>query len=66
MVWVYPTVCPRIGIRWTREEQVDAALGEEWQQVQGITMGYTVIKKFGKHLGITSDPHAASPQVACK
>jgi len=29
MVWVYPTICPRIGIGGTREEKVDAGLREE-------------------------------------
>jgi hypothetical protein len=53
MVWVYPTIGAGIGIGWTREEKIDAALGKAWQQVQGITMRYTLIEKFGQHLGIT-------------
>ncbi len=55
MIWVYPTICPGIGIRWGCEEKIDAALGEAWQQVQSIPMCYTVIEKLGKHLSITSD-----------
>jgi len=47
MVRVYPTICPRIGIRGTREEKVNAALGKAWQQVQGITIYYPVIEKLG-------------------
>jgi hypothetical protein len=61
MVWVYPAICPRIGIWGAREEKVDAALRKAWQQVQGIPFCYTVIEKLGKHLGITSDLHGASP-----
>ena len=33
MVRVYPAIGPGIGIGWTREEKVDAALGKAWQQV---------------------------------
>jgi hypothetical protein len=58
MVRVYPAIGPGIGIRGTREEKVDAASGKTWQQFQGITLGYTLIEKFGQHLVITCDLYA--------
>jgi hypothetical protein len=60
MVRVYPAIGPGIGIRGTREEKVDAASGEACQQIQGITLRYPLIEKFGQHLGITFDLHAES------
>ena len=47
MFWIYPTICPRIGIWRACEEKIDTAFGKERQQIQGITMRYPIIKKLG-------------------